>query len=350
MKLNFKIILFLVCSIVAFSSCQTAMLYTTLDILHPAKVTFSPDAERILIMNNSVVQPADVGHTIRSFYSSPQNVRVATDSVSLFCLSVLADEMKDTGFFSSVDLILTSLNSDRDFNSITPLQPFTVKRLCDEYDVDAVLALDRIVVNDEIAEYYYKEWEHHECILGVKYETFWSIHYPDKLGALAVHFKDSLLWESESSIYRKAFDGLPDRQDAIIDGALYVGQNSVKRFVPYWEQSDRYFYAPNNKLMKQGMDSVYIKDWNGAIDSWKKVFYQTGNPKLKAQAGNNIAIACEILGDYNEALKYAKSAYDILSSQLLMDAEAQNRLIQYMMDLLQRAKDVELLKEQLGEE
>jgi len=27
----------------------------------------------------------------------------------------------------------------------------------------------------------------------------------------------------------------------LVDGALYVGQNSIKRFVPYWDKSDRYF-------------------------------------------------------------------------------------------------------------
>jgi len=81
----------------------------------------------------------------------------------------------------------------------------------------------------------------------------------------------------------------------LVDGALYVGQNSIKRFVPYWDKSDRYFFNTSNKYMKQGMDSLYVKNWEAAISIWEKAMDKSGR-SLKAKLSNNIAVAYEITG------------------------------------------------------
>ena len=321
------------------------MLYTTLDILRPAKVEFAPHVENLLIVNNSKLQPADLGHTIHSYKGQVQEIGVQTDSIALFCLSVLTEEIEMTGFFASVDLLLNSINYDQNFNSITPLQRTTVEELCNTYDVDAVLSLDHIAAKSDVSEHYNSDW--FTAVMANRYETLWSIHYPNKIGATAVHFKDSLFWESESYNRARALEALPDRQDALIDGALMVGQNSAKRFVPYWEKSDRYFFDSNNKLMKQGMDSVYVKSWTGALENWEQVFNSTKNMKLRAEAANNMAIASEILGDYDKALEYTQISFDIFSSQLMVNYDLLIRLSVYSVELQRRKQEIVLLNKQL---
>lgn len=335
--------------VLSFSSCKTAMLYTTLDVLRPAQVEFAPDVENLLIVNNSAIQPVDSGHTVRLFNGKPQSISVSTDSVALFCLSVLADEIESTDFFSMVDLHLESLRKNQDFKSLVPLQRETVKNLCEMYDADAVLSLDHVVVRDEVVEHYDYDWGMYLALLAVRHETLWSIHYPGRVGVTAVHFKDSLFWESEAYNRKKALEELPDRQDAIIDGALSVGQNAAKRFIPYWEKSDRYFYDSNNKLMKQGMDSVYVKNWKGAIALWEQVFYTSNKSNLKAQAANNIAIAYEITENYDKALEFVKIAIDIFNSKIVVDNETLVRLSDYTIELYRRKREIEKLNRQLGE-
>ena len=44
------------------TSCASTRMYTTLDILRPAQVSFAPEVNNILIVDNSVSQPATVGH------------------------------------------------------------------------------------------------------------------------------------------------------------------------------------------------------------------------------------------------------------------------------------------------
>lgn len=341
--------LFISCLALSLASCKTAMLYTTLDILRPAQVGFAADAQRMLIVNNSAVQPAVVGHTNRPLFKPAEAVAVSTDSVALFALSVLAEEMDATGFFESVDLQLEPVQPDRKFDEIIPLQYATVRQLCDSFDVDVILSLDHMQVRDELGEYYDEEWSLCLAALDVRMETLWSVHYPDEIATTAVHFKDSLFWESESYSLNDAVDNLPDRQDALIDAALWAGQNSAKRFIPYWEQSDRYFYDPDDARMKQGMDSVYVRNWAGAAALWQTVYDTADKVKLKAEAANNLAIAYEILGDYDQAYTYASQAFDLFASRAVSHTEALLRLANYMNELKRRKEEITILNEQLGQ-
>ena len=97
------------------------------------------------------------------------------------------------------------------------------------------------------------------------------------------------------------------------------------------------------------MDSVYVRNWDGALNQWKQFFDSTNNMKLRAEAANNMAIASEIIGDYDKALKYAKIAFDIFNSRILIDYELLVRLSDYRVELNRRKKEIELLNKQLGE-
>ena len=331
-----------------FTSCKTAMLYTTLDVLRPAQVEFAPEVENLLLVNNSKIQPEDTGHSTRLFSGQTLDVSAQTDSVALFALSVLAEEIEYINFFASTDLVLHSINRNTNFSSITPLPRATIINLFATYDADAILSLDHIAATSEIREYLYRDWGYFSAVLAVRYETWWSIHYPNRPEVVALHFQDSLFWEADAYNRAQVLEKLPHRQDALIDAALFVGQNSAKRFVPFWEKSDRYFYNSNNSLMQQAMDSVVVQNWEGALELWKQVFNATNNTKLRAEAANNIAIAHEILGNFDEALRYAKSSFYIFNARMIRDNAALTRLTDYIIELSQRQREVLLLNRQLG--
>ena len=343
-RLNYTLFILFV---LFFTSCKTAMVFTTLDILRPAQVEFPPEVENLLIINNSKIQPEDVGHSIQFFSGQTRNFSVPTDSVSLFVLSVLAEEIEQIGFFASVDLLLNSANPNADFNSITPLPRATVNRLLNTYDADAILSLDHIIARSEIEENYFSGLGYFYTILNVRFDSFWSIHYPNNVPTVALHFQDSLFWQSESHNRAQALEGLPDTQDALIDGALFVGYNSTRRFLPFWEQSDRFFFDSNNKLMRHAMDSVVVRNWESAAELWKQAFNSTNNTRLRGEAANNIAIAYEILGDYDEALKFAQISFDIFNARMGAN-DAVIRLSDYMLELLRRKQELLLLDRQLG--
>ncbi|NDP21882.1 MAG: hypothetical protein GZ091_12500 [Paludibacter sp.] len=330
-----------------FSSC-TSLLYTSLDVLRPAKVAFDINANNLLIVNNTVKQPIDYGHKTQLLNEKQKSVLIATDSLAIFCLGSLTEEMEAKDFFPSVKLIPNSINESVGFESITYIDEDKVKKLCLENNSNVILSLNKIKVNDDLNEYYINETSTYLSALELKFETNWSIHYLNNSKPSSIQFKDTVYWESESYIRRKAMADLPKRADALVDGALSVGQKSISRFVPYWEKVDRYFFYSSKKLMKQGMDSVYVKNWNPAIELWKQALNKTKSERLKAYAANNIAIAYEILGDVDKALEFATISYYSFGQLSLVDYDSYIRISEYVTELAQRKKEMKILKKQLG--
>lgn len=341
-------ILLLAFGVVFFSSC-TRLLYTSLDILRPAKVAFATDANDLLVVNNSVVQPPEYGHKTEMLNQTAKNVLIKTDSMSIFCLGALTEDLDGKDFFASVQLIPNTINKGTEFFRSEGLTAEKVKELCREKHVNVILSLDKMKVNDDLTEDYLTETSTFIGTLELKFETFWSIHYLNKPEVTSVQFTDTVFWESESYQRKKAMSDLPNRNDALVDGALNVGHKTVNRFVPYWDKVDRYFFNPRNKLMKQAMDSVYVKNWKSAISLWEAEYNKSKNTWIQAQAANNIAIGYEITGNLDKALEYAANAYYSMGKMTIADYESFLRISDYINELVQRKKELEILKRQLGE-
>jgi len=348
MKKHTPTIAFITVLTVLLSSCTT-LLYTSLDVLRPAKVAFAPEAKNLLIINNTVVQPPEVGHVTQLIGENSRNILMQTDSLSIFCLGALTEELSAKNFFSSVSLIPRTINKSNNFNQTTGLNADTVKHYSATNQADVILSLDKIKVNDLLFESYLLETGTFLSALDVKYETSWSIHYPNQPGLSGLEFKDTVYWESESYFRKISTTELPKREDALIDGALYVGQKSGNRFVPYWEKADRYFFNSSNKLIKKGIDSVYVKNWKSAIDDWELALKSKKSGLVQAQAANNIAVAYEIIGDIDKALEYATLSYYTMGKMTFVNYDSYYRITLYINELTQRKTEITKLKIQLGE-
>jgi len=344
-KLKFVILAF---GIIFCTSCTSSLLYTSLDVLRPAKVAFATDANDLLIVNNTVNQPAEYGHKTQILNAIPKNTRINTDSMSIFCLGALTENLEEKNFFSTIQLIPNTINKGTEFFRSERLNNDTVKSLCLAKQANVILSLDKMKVDDNLTEEYLPESSTYLSTLELKFETSWSIHYPNNPKVTSVQYTDTVFWESESYT-SKSISDLPKREDALVDGALNVGHKAVDRFIPYWDKVDRYFFNPQKKLMKQGMDSVYVKNWKSAIKLWESEYNKTKSIRIQAQAANNIAIGYEITGDLDKALEYATRSYYSLGKMSFTDYESFIRLSDYINELTQRKKDLTILKDQLGE-
>lgn len=334
---------------ILFTSCSTNLLYTSLDVLRPAKVAFASDANDLLIINNTVNQPSSYGHQTDLFNEAPQNILLKTDSMAIFCLGALTEDLEGKDFFSSVQLNPNTINKGIEFFKPTELDDATVKKLCLENHTNVILSLDEMKVNDDLIENYLTESSSYLATLEFKFVTSWSIHYLNKQEVTSVQYTDTVFWETESYSRRKALTDIPNREDALVDAALTMGRKAVNRFVPYWDKVDRYVFDSRNKLMKQGMDSVYVKNWKSAISLWETAYNKTNKNRLQAQAANNIAVGYEITGDIDKALEYAIKAYSALGKMTIMDYESYIRLSNYVSELTERKNEMAILKKQLGD-
>jgi len=341
-------LIFLAFGAVFFTSCNN-LLYTTLDVLRPAKVAFNLNANNLLIINNTVTQPANYGHKTQLLNDISKSSTISNDSLPIFCLAALTEDLDSKGFFSSIQLIPNSINKGTDFSNPMELNSDSVNNLSSSHHANVILSLDNIKVIDQQSEFYLLESSTYLSTLELRYETKWSIHYPNNPQTTTLQVNDTAYWESESYIKRNSLNGLPKRTDALIDGALNIGHKSVNQLVPYWDKVDRYFFNPSNKLMKQGMDSVYMKKWKSAINSWQKALISSNNKSINAEAANNIAVAYEIIGDIDNALEYATKSLNLLPEFTTIDYDSRMRLINYIKELIQRKSEIKILKQQLGE-
>lgn len=279
---------------IALTSCATPRMFTTLDLLRPAEVTFEPEVKNVVIVNNSVVQPYNVGHYDHRIGGSDKiSETLKFDSAALFCNASLRENLEAKEFFNSVRMAQTNYNKTDNFYKIEPLDKESVKFVANLYNADAVISLDHIQLNDIVGNYY----ENYSMIsaLDVKVNTTWSIHYPNNTLSTHKQFEDEFSWEETTS------KNLPERYDALVDACILAGSNIAERMIPRWEKQERYFYTPKKTLMQQAMDSVEVRNWKSAISLWKQASDQTKNFKSKYQAAHNQSIAYEILGDIDNA-------------------------------------------------
>jgi hypothetical protein len=276
-----------------------------------------------------------------------KNVSVNTDSLAIFCLSVLNEEFQKNEFFHVTQLNLSSVNVGNSFLSAKMPLMDTLKFMSQLYNADVVLSLDKIKVNDRLADYYDNEGNYFYALLEANYETTWSVSYPKLNKSQSYTFKDTIYWDAESYQRKNALDALPNRYNALIDGALYVGQNMMKKLVPWWDKEDRYFFNINNKVVKQGLDSVYVKNWNAAIENWKNGLAKSNIP-TQAKMLHNMAVAYEISGDMPKAIETIKKSLAVYETASVMDYNHYLTIYQYGESLEKRKKEVENINLQLG--
>ena len=332
--------------IVSLNSC-TGMLYTSIDVLRPAKLSFDKNTENLLIVNNAAVQPSTVGHQTWLLNDSERTVDVATDSLAMLMVSALSEEIAAKNFFASNQLIYENQNTSSDYKIAKPLRSYQVATFSSNNKSDIVLSLNKLNSTSLLDEFYYQDYMY-ALSLNAIYDSEWSLQYPDRAQIDTVQFTDTIYWGNASASRRLLFENFPRRSDALKNGALEVGRKMVDRFIPYWEECDRYLFDLKDKQMKQGMDSVYNKKWTGAITIWENALPKFKSGKEVAYTSNNLAVAYEITGNIDKALEYINAAIETYSKKA---SSSDKHLIQmrlYQNDLLLRRKEMPLIEKQLG--
>lgn len=324
------------------------MLFTSIDILRPAKVSFPADVTNVVLINNSVAQSPDYGHTVQDINQPEKNISVETDSLAIFCLAALAEGMAEKEFFSQVILEPSNLNKGDYFSPPATPEKEIVQKAATRNRAQGVVSLNRILVNDKQGIVFDRDQNLFIGYIEAFYETQWSIHFPLINRIYTYSVKDTVYWESESYSRQRATQGLPDRKNALIDGALIVGEKSVNRFIPWWDKVDRYFITSSRKIYKNGIDKLYRKQWDEAIQIWEEGIKLTSGTLVKAQLSHNLAVLYEIKGDVKQAKTYSDQAIEYFLTSYVANYDQLMIVAGYNEELESRLKEIEKINLQLG--
>ena len=306
--------------------------YFSVDERYPAERTQLQGKQRILVVNNSLKQPNNFGHTTMIDGESRGNIEVDLSRSVLYCLFATTQSMESTGEFNAVELMDISQNHSTNYYSRTPLTFSQAERLCADYQADALLILNQLVLYDVVESFPTDEGTYYAYLQAYS-QSHWTIHYAGQTREATFTQADTLLWESQLHYTRtQSLSDLPSRQEALLYLARELGNRMGSSFAPSWQTTRRYIYELPD--LQAGLDAFRLQRWNSAINQWITIV-DSKDKKAAACAAANIAIAYEMLGDYASACDYAQRASRLFGAWKTAYGRQQQANIRYYLAQLQ---------------
>ena len=306
--------------------------YFSVDERYPAERTQLQNKKRILLVNNALTQPQDFGHSTILDGENKGNVEIDLSRSVLNCLFATTQSMESTGEFDAVELMDISQNQSTNYYSRTPLTFSQAERLCTDYQADALLTLNQLVLYDVVESFPTNEGTYY-AYLQAYAQSHWTIHYAGQTREATFTQADTLLWESQLHYTRaQSLSDLPSRQEALLYLARELGNRIGSSFTPSWQTTRRYIYDLPD--LQAGLDAFRLQRWNSAINQWLTIV-DSKDKKAAACAAANIAIAYEMLGDYGSACDYAQRSSRLFDAWKTAYGRQQQVNIRYYLAQLQ---------------
>ena len=316
--------------------------YFSVDEHYHAERSQLQGKHRILVVNNALEQPEDFGHTTMIDGDNQENIPVDLNRSIVYCLFSAVQAMDYSGEFDAVELMDISQNTSTNYYSRKALSHAQAEQLCVNYQADALLILNQLVLYDIVESFPVEEGSYY-AYLQAYAQSHWTIHYAGQLLEVSFTQADTLLWESQLHYTRaQSLSNLPPRQEALLYLAQELGEKIGGSFLPSWQTARRYIYEMDE--LEAGLEAFRYQRWEEAIGSWKLAMGQGGerlevkaknNKKAAACAAANIAIAYEMLGDYSSACAYANEACRLFGTWKTAYGRQQQVNIRYYLEQLQ---------------
>ena len=333
--------------------------YFTIDEYRDAQRDALRDVHRVMVVNNAVVQPDAFGHSTVVDGSTQGGIEVDLERALLYTMFSLTQTLETSTEMDAVELLDVSQNQSNNYYSRQLLSTSAARGLLQNYQMDALLVLNQLVVYD-VLESFEVEGGGQYAYLQAFAQSHWSVYYADASRRTETFTQaDTLVWESDIKYSRsQALSMLPDRQEALLYIASVLGDRIGASLLPSWEPVRRYLYSDDNTHVQNGLEAFRYQRWEEAIGCWQLVIGSGGqkfrgsgdesnvesrklkvkeDKKAAAVAAANIATAYEMLGDYALACDYASEASRLFGALKTAWGRQQQVNIRYYLEQL-RAK------------
>jgi hypothetical protein len=326
--------------------------YFTIDEYRDAEHTALRDVRRMLVVNNALVQPTDFGHSTVLDGKNQGGIEVALDRAPLYNMFSLTQLLDGSGEMDLVELLDKSQNSSTNYYQRMVLSQQRANELLQRYNVDALLVLNQLVLYDVVEAFLTEEGGYYAYMQAFA-QSHWNVYYADRRPVRTITQADTLVWESDIEYTRtRALNKLPNRQEALLYLASEVGTKLGQSLVPSWEPVRRYLYDDDHAYVQQGLEAFRYQRWQEAILYWQSVANTEGgkssnssnrskrgkDKKAAAVATANMAIAYELLGDYDSACASANEACRLFGALKSAWARQQQVNIRYYLEQLRAKK------------
>jgi len=310
----------------AGTGCSPVKKITT-DVLEPAEIAFPDD---IFSLGYLMDEP-------RLVVNTRANRKAKVDARQEFWTGLM-DVAVNSPRFNPRSLRLIEYSNDT--LSADTLAWEQVEQITDSLDLDALAVFHRFSFSDSLKRQVVYEFESssYYFIYAINARVHWRIYAPRSRRIINEYtYKEEYIWESASPYEREAIRNLVDLDRAFQLAAYWAGYDSGHILFPYWEEKERFYYGKGSRNFRQARDHVEDKNWEKAIELWKKSFNR-GSEELARRASFNIAFACEMMGKIELALEWANKAQEIQYTP---------RVEKYIQTLRERRQKLDTLDEQM---
>lgn len=313
----------------------------------PALITVPQHVQHILILDRSVPQDKEkeVLGAILSL-DLPGDRKNAVQEA----LFGLRDQLSSTDRFETIKATEMYAGSNISTAFPDPLPWEEIEGLCNKYDTDAVIALE-VFSNKFLVTKGQRMVKKEVGGATIPFPQFYAngvatadvgfrMYDPEIKDIVDQHlFTQNGNWEASASNPADALNVLINKSQALKEVSYNAGYQYGTRISPIPITITRSFYdrPKKNNAMARGARLFDTRQWQEAAETWENGI-STAKRKVAGRLAYNIAVAHEVLGNIDEAIKWTRTSY----------VEFGNKEAKEYSDLLYRRKrELEILDEQL---
>lgn len=286
-------------------------------VMRPAQITVPKEIQKIAILNRSIPSSqAGIEGTLTG--ETPKQDKELSEE----CLRALNDQLQTSQRFEVKRVEYTMNAADpKSLNFGAPLDWTTVDSICARLGVDGLLVLEyfdtdfmvnnpagttaqavQSVLNGGQTSVEASGTATASCGFRVYYANKHLIPYED-------HFRYKKWWRERANNAAEAIGKLIKRNAALIAVSYETGAEFAMKIVPLYFSEHRDMYKGKKGNMERAERQALAKDWEAALATWTSVYESSTSQKERAKAAFNMALSFEVLGNLEEAQKWAGTAY-----------------------------------------
>lgn len=284
-------------------SCRTSGV--SVSVTYPPMITLPQHITKLGIINRSIATKND-GNKIESVMSgeSIQGDVIASEE----CLITFRNTFNQNGVVTAFIPPEHRINGINGLTIPDALPWDTVLRICEKNQCNGLMVLENFDTNSDNA-------------LGT---TITSINMArGYVGPKNINFSVKYYWRFYDAITKSVIDQFGDilRQGVTVNNPLQplpiaavtqagyiIAQTTAGRYLYQNIWYERRYFRRGHPEFKIARRMVIANDWNGAIDLWKKNTLSKSK-KASGRACFNMALGCEVLGQFEAAKDWAEKSY-----------------------------------------
>ncbi|MCF6366635.1 MAG: DUF6340 family protein [Bacteroidales bacterium] len=350
-KVKISTFLFLVLIAIILGSCKTKSL--SVRILKPAEIFVPTKIKTLAVVNRSLPTKGDGSRVVNVIEGLLSGEEIFADRYgSEKCVAGVADGLLNSPRFTvTVPTGMDDIRGTGTAQFAEPLQWSKVEQICNDYSADALVLLEtfdsnsskkfRVNQRKETVDGKENFYNEHIASIDIAVNSGWRIYYPSEQKIIDQSiFTDHKGWDARGRSKSEAVRKLPKQSRTIEDAGYFAGKQYAHRISPTWIWVSRKYFVKGNDDFKDAKYKVQAKRWEDAAAIWKK-YVNDVDIKIAGYACYNMALASEVLGEFDIALDWAQRAY---SEYHLKTAR------EYISTIEQRIRDNNALNRQMNEE